>query len=851
MKHGMKKVTIIMILLLSLCMCIIFALFHNLTLQYRRDTASSGASHLIEVNLQGKENILALLNQEKLLTMDICDEMEGDPQRSESELMTYLSHHKTLWGADDIYIYTASGLCVNLDGAVQNNGDASKFAYETVQAGETFRCVKSLAEYCCRVDTDIKVQGSNVVAVSVIHNLDSLIDDMNFRPFGGAGCVYLCRENGVRICQSCGANVRMVYNIASLFENGTTDQLFGTWQNLREAMNSRMEAAFLYQETGSDAEYVVFTPIVFMEQSMYLVTIVPQAIVNQTLNLFSHRVIFLSTTVIVLITLLFIGFFILYQRRSRRYDAGIRSRERLFDLLVSQTSNAFMLFDTRKKNPVYVSSNAKQVFGTASLELRREATGFVLDHGASEENSTISAVNSALSDWDGSKPFFSGYLPTCSPGEDARYLQLDLYPIADDALEYIGIIRDATREYQNEKNLREALALANSANQAKTQFLSSVSHDIRTPLNAIVNMTRFLQQDIGNPGKAQDEISVINQSSAQLLGLINDVLDLSRIESGKLELTNKPFNMTTLIEGVRKIIQPLCAAKKQELTLHTEGITHVNLIGDAMRLNQILINILNNAMKFTPENGEVSFSVEELPSIKENLFPFRFTIQDNGIGISPENIKNIFSPFARDDRDSVRQTEGSGLGLAITKNLVDAQAGRISVESTVGKGSVFTIELCFTANIEDAPERQSASEPVNRGLRFDGLLALVAEDNQINLKIVRTILEQWGFKIEAAENGTIALQKFKDSPEGGFHIIYMDIQMPVMNGYECARAIRACNRTDAATIPIVAMTANAFSEDVERARASGMNAHTAKPINPDEVYRITAELLGGKGAHHE
>ncbi len=848
MKHEMKTTTIIMSASLALCMCVVFVLFYNLTLQYQRDTAASGASHMIEINLQGKENILSLLNQEKLLALDICEEIENGSLKTENELMSYVQEHRTLWGADDVYVYTASGICINSEMEVQNNGDASKFAYETVQAGDTFRLVKSQSEYSCSVNSDLEIQGSKVVAVSVVHNLDSLIDNMNFKPFGGLGSVYLCRQNGVRICQSSGENVRTVYNITSLFEQGTTDRLSGQWADLQEVMDSGSEAAFLYLEKGSDAEFVVFTPVAFMEQNLYLVTIVPQSVVNQTLNIFSGRVLILSSAVIVLIILLFIVFFLLYQRRSRRYDASIRSREHLFDLLVSQTSNAFMLFDTSKSDPVYISSNTERVLGTANLKLRRKSSGFVLDH---EENPTIDEVNGALSDWDGSKPFSSGYLPAYSSGQAEHYLRLGLYPIADDASDYIGIIRDATPEYQHEKALQEALSMANSANRAKTQFLSSVSHDIRTPLNAIINMSRFLKQDIGDPEKALDEIGVIAQSSEHLLGLINDVLDLSRIESGKLVLMSKPFRMDAMIDGVCKIIQPLCDAKKQNLVLHTDGIVHKAIIGDSMRLNQILINVLNNAMKFTPENGEVVFSVEELPSIKENLIPYRFTVRDNGIGISAENIKSIFSPFTRDNLDTVRQTEGSGLGLAITKNLVEAQAGTITVESKVGEGSVFSIELYFAADTEAEPAKPSGSDQTVCTARFDGLHALVAEDNQINLEIARTILEQWGLEVDTASDGAAALLKFKDSPEGGLNIIYMDIQMPVMNGYESTKAIRACNRSDAAAIPIVAMTANAFSEDVERARSVGMNAHVAKPIDPNEVRRITAELLFGKGEKHE
>jgi signal transduction histidine kinase/CheY-like chemotaxis protein len=851
MNHGMKKAVVVMSLLLALCVGVVFALFLNLSLQYRRGTASAGASHLIEINLQGKENILSRLDRGKFLALDISGEMEEGRLTSEAELLPYAREHKQLWGADDVYFYTAAGICVNADGAVQSGGDAAEFAYETLQNGDAFRLIKSQAEYACSVRSSLEIQGSEIVAVSVIQNLDNLIDDMNFKPFGGSGSVYLCRENGVRVCQSSGDGVRTVYNLTSLFKAGTADKLIGDWQTLPALMASGAEAAFLYRETGSDAEYVVFTPITFRKQNLYLVTIVPQAVVNETLNTFSNRVLFLSSGVIVLIVLLFAGFFVLYRRKERSYDAGIRSREYLFDLLVSETSNAFMLFDVGRAAPVYVSSNTEQVLGTTHLRLRRAAQGFVLESGTAEVRSGLAEVNSALSGWDGSKPFFSGYLPTARAQKEPRYLKLGLYPIAADSSEYIGIVRDATPEYEREKSLQEAIAMADSANKAKTQFLSSVSHDIRTPLNAIINMVRFLEKDIDSRDKALGEIAVIEQSSEHLLGLINDVLDLSRIESGKLALMRRPFSMNAAAQGVCRIIRPLCEAKKQKFLPHTDGIVHANLLGDAVRLNQILINVLNNAMKFTPEKGEIEFTVEELPSIKENLIPFRFTVRDNGIGISPENIQTIFSPFARDNRDVVRQTEGSGLGLAITKNLVEAQGGTITVESEIGKGSVFTIALCFAADAGARPERPAGQVPENSAVRFDGLCALVAEDNRINLEIARTILEQWGFAVETAENGAAALQKFTDSPVGSIRMIYMDIQMPVMDGYEAAKAIRSCGRPDAAAVPIIAMTANAFSEDVERARAAGMNAHTAKPIDPEEVHRITAELLSEKGGGRE
>ena len=398
-----------------------------------------------------------------------------------------------------------------------------------------------------------------------------------------------------------------------------------------------------------------------------------------------------------------------------------------------------------------------------------------------------------------------------------------------------------------DQKLRDALTMADSANRAKTQFLSSVSHDIRTPLNAVINMSRFLSEEITDR-KQSEELGVIRESSEHLLNLINDVLDMSRIESGKLTFHDAPFDMQGVLAGVCEMIRPLCEAKKQKFVFECGEMTETHLTGDALRLNQILINLLNNAVKYTPEHGEIHFTVQELKAIAGDELPFRFTVRDNGIGIPEDRLTTIFQPFTRVENETVRETEGSGLGLAITKSFVDALGGSIAVESRVGEGSVFAVELNYRPGDGGKKEEKAESGTEEscteaQNARFDGRRALVVEDNAVNLMIASTILKKRGFLVESAGNGAEAVRQYEAHPAEWYDIIYMDIQMPVENGYDAAREIRASGQADAGTIPIVAMTANAFAEDMERARAAGMDAHLAKPIEPEEVYRVSCRLL--------
>lgn len=536
--------------------------------------------------------------------------------------------------------------------------------------------------------------------------------------------------------------------------------------------------------------------------------------------------------------------------------------------------------------------------------------------------------------------------------------------------------REEERELHNAQ-LTEALQAAQIASSSKTMFLSNMSHDIRTPMNAILGFTTLLDKDADNPAKVREYTKKITASGQHLLGLINDVLDVSKIESGKAMLTLGEFTLDSMISSIDAIIRPMAKDKKQQFDITVSGIRHEKLIGDETRMNQILINLLSNSVKYTPEGGHIWLRIIGLEQYSGQFEHMKIEVEDNGYGMTPEYLEVIFDAFTRAENSTTNKVQGTGLGMAITKNIVELMGGTINVTSEVDKGSLFTVELNLripdqapdghfwqergilhllavddekyilenirilmedtgvivdtSASGEDALRkihaarengytydvilmdwnmpgmdgletvsrlqesvRESSSilfltacdweEIEERAFRagVDGFLAkpffvsalkekllelhsgqdaghkpgetetdtilkgrhfLVAEDNEINSEILLALLEGEGASCTVADNGRLAVDTFLASPPGTFDAILMDVQMPVMNGYEATREIRALDREDAASIPIIAMTANAFAEDVRDAREAGMNDHIAKPIEMGIIKRILRKFL--------
>ena len=407
--------------------------------------------------------------------------------------------------------------------------------------------------------------------------------------------------------------------------------------------------------------------------------------------------------------------------------------------------------------------------------------------------------------------------------EKEANLRLEQYNI------HLTQVNDELRQAQD--IAAEALQSAERASKAKTDFLANMSHDIRTPMNAIIGITTLMKNELHQPEKLAEHLGKLETSGQLLLGIINNILDMSRIESGKTTLNVEKMNLPQQISQLDSIIRQQAGQRRQTFTVNTH-LQHENVLADPNRLNRVLMNILSNAVKYTPTGGHIRFEVDELPR-NEHYARYRFVVQDDGIGMSEAYQKTLFDPFTREERSGTNKVQGTGLGMAITKNIVDLMGGSINVESTTGKGTRFEVVLEFPidAEADTVPEAQVLPEEEEETSPLSGMKFLCAEDNAINAEILEMLLEANGASCTICSNGQEIVDAFASVKPGEYDMILMDVQMPVMDGLEATRRIRSGENPLGRIIPILAMTANAFLEDMQKSREAGMDEHLSKPVD--------------------
>ena len=394
--------------------------------------------------------------------------------------------------------------------------------------------------------------------------------------------------------------------------------------------------------------------------------------------------------------------------------------------------------------------------------------------------------------------------------------------------------KSKAEEQKQKQLLMTAAEEADAANKAKSAFLLSISHDIRTPMNAIIGFTNIaLHQN--TVSDIHDSLEKVQKSSNHLLSLLNDVLDFTRIESGKVTISPEPMDITQLTDNVQAIMNGLLYNRDLKFEVHREISKNPYVLADVVRIREVLVNLLGNAVKFTKDGGKITLDISSYPGADEKHIITRYVVRDNGIGMSEEFTKEVFEEFAQEDSDVRTQYHGVGLGMAIVKKYVDMMGGTISVQSKKHEGTTFTVDIPLEITDKECNKSDTGfSEKVN----LTGVNVLLAEDNELNAEIAAVQLEEFGMNVERAVDGKNAVEIFRNHPEGTFDVILMDIMMPEMNGYEAAKAIRAMNdRPDGKNIPIIAMTANSFAEDVQASLDAGMNAHLSKPIVIEEVIK--------------
>lgn len=404
---------------------------------------------------------------------------------------------------------------------------------------------------------------------------------------------------------------------------------------------------------------------------------------------------------------------------------------------------------------------------------------------------------------------------------------------------FIGAFIDITQKKEKEEALARALIEARQANRVKTEFLSHMSHDIRTPINGILGLLTIAENEKNNAARQTDCYRKIRQSAEHLLSLVNDVLDISRLESGRGELSQTPFEMNEVLDSCMAILRPQAELEGLLLTERRGRFMSKRLLGSALHIRQILINIIGNAVKYNRPEGMIDVDIQEMKKEDDKVW-YRFVIADTGIGMSEEYQKHIFEPFTQADSGARTAYAGSGLGMAITKKLTEKMGGTLALKSRLGEGSIFTVELPFKL---DSGTQSAVPEEISEAAAdISGMRVLAAEDNDVNREIMKYMFEKAGADIVMAENGAEALKLFEASKPWEYDCIIMDVMMPVMDGLEATRKIRALRREDACTIPIIALSANALAEDIKRSEAAGINRHVSKPLDTKKLFAIMAAL---------
>ena len=695
---------------------------------------------------------------------------------------------------------------------------------------------------------------------------------------------YLCLTDGTVFSSSI-ENDPPENIITALHKADGTDQK--TLATLEDALDNGHSRSLTYTSNqGSNAAYVTKLPW----KDWMLLQVFPIKVTNAMLSESNTIAMYLELWLV----LLFVGYILILIIENRRQKSKLVMEKQAMRDIVDSTSqlfSSFVLADLKNDTYEYLKSDPREHSGTDGVNAAKELpvkgkysqlrnywdARIYQEDTHIRDQFTISAIRKHLT-------------------KDIPYLQYEHWIQADKIrwkqisilclkrengipASVLMAVQDVTElkeaELKNHMALEEAYRAAKAANEAKSVFLSNMSHDMRTPMNAIIGFSTLMDRDASHPDKVREYNDKIAASGRHLLNLINNVLDMSKIESGQNSLNIAEFDLNELIKELDSVIQPQVLEKQQSFNVRICDVNGHCFLGDRLRLSQILLNLLSNAVKYTPKGGHIELAITGLPEISRGYAHLRFQVQDNGIGISPEFVKHIFEPFTRENNSTASGILGTGLGMAITKNLVDLMSGTISVESTQGEGSTFRVELELRygaqAEVISLSEEAGLSEesilseessllkksslssenslPEEIGLSgtgvntLEGLKVLAAEDNDINAEILEELLAFEGVSCDRTVNGQEALERFRQTSPGYYDAVLLDIQMPVMNGYETARAIRHLNRPDAGVIPIIAMTANAFADDVQNSMEAGMDAHLSKPIDMEVLKDVLEKLI--------
>ena len=677
-------------------------------------------------------------------------------------------------------------------------------------------------------------RGFDYEAIAITYNNSDLVDALKISAFAGQASTFAVLPDGRVVVDNGSEDMQDIHNLFALLEKSErlTDEEITALQADFLAGNS---SSIVFDVDGS-SYYLVYEPANF--QNWTVLGIVPTDVVNSSMNkLQSTTMLVVSGIAIALAVMLLLLVIQQNRQKLRRKDNELLARDELFSKLSINVDDVFLMMDANDLRVEYVSPNIEKLVGISEQQvlddiheiehlIRTDESVHILD-----QLSTI--LPGEQREWD------REYIHQ-KTGEELWFRVVVFCTDIQGEKKYILDLSDRTKDKKINQRLEDAFHTAENANRAKTTFLNNMSHDIRTPMNAIIGFTNIAMKHEPEP-EVRGCLEKIRESSDHLLTLINDVLDISRIESGKIKFAPIGVDIVEVADTVLSIMYGFLS--NRNITFHTHlAIPETRyVLADAVRIREVLVNILGNAVKFTGDGGSITFTSDYLPGADDRHMIVRYRVTDTGVGMTKEFVKHIFDEFSQEESSARTYYKGSGLGMTISKRYVDLMDGNISVESEKGKGSTFTVELPLELTEADKVQKQASP---GDSTDLAGVKILMAEDNDLNAEIAMVQLEELGIHITRASDGKEALKIFASNQPGTFDIIFMDIMMPKMNGYEATKAIRALqNRPDARTIPIIAMTANAFAEDVQASLDAGMNDHLSKPIVIDEVVKSIARNL--------
>ena len=748
--------------------------------------------------------------------------------QSDADVRSFLAQAKEEYQFTDFFFVSRDGSYITLDGE-QGYLDLGRMLSQLVLEQQPIVANSVVPDkpeiMVFAVPTEKgSYQGFAYEAIAVTYNNKDLVDSLKISAFEGHGSTFAVLPDGRVVLDSSSADMRGVHNILAMLKNSagfTAEQVDALQDSFASGESGNLEFSI-----NGVSYYMVYGSASF--QNWTILGIAPKSVVNANMNRLQYTTMAVMSGTTGMLAVAALLLVVQSNRQKlRKKDQQLLAREELFSNLSRNVDDVFLMIDTETRKVEYVSPNVQRILGLSPEAVQEDL--YVLypagdDSGASRLENLMQMEQGVQQEWE--REFVNQ-----ETGEP-RYIHVTGF-INDvqGARKCIVDLSDRTGEHQTTLAVEAALEVAEKASKAKTDFLSNMSHDIRTPMNAIIGITTLMKNELHQPEKLAEHLGKLETSGRLLLGIINDILDMSRIESGKTTLNIEKTNLPQQVSQLDSIIRQQASQRRQTFTVENH-VQHKNVLADPNRLNQVLMNILSNAVKYTPQGGHIRLDVEELTHT-EHYAKYRFVVQDDGIGMSEAYQKTLFEPFTREEKSGTNRVQGTGLGMAITKSIVDLMGGTIHVESAPGKGSRFEVvlELPIDAEADKVqtasalPEEDEAVSPLS-GMKF-----LCAEDNAINAEILEMLLETKGASCTICSNGQEIVDAFASVRPGEYDMILMDVQMPVMDGLEATRRIRNGENPLGRTIPILAMTANAFLEDMQKSKEAGMDEHLSKPVD--------------------